>query len=81
MIKKGKTIPKAFQNILKELNRTQTKTWLENGSEFYSRSTKSSLPDNIIEIYLTNNEGKSVVAEQQIRTLGKIIYKYLTTLS
>ena len=81
MIKKGKTIPKAFQNILKELNRTQTKTWLENGSEFYSRSTKSSLPDNIIEIYLTNNEGKSVVAEQQIRTLGKIIYNYLTTLS
>ena len=66
---------------MKELNRTQTKTWLENGSEFYSRSTKSSLPDNIIEIYLTNNEGKSVVAEQQIRTLGKIIYKYLTTLS
>ena len=37
--------------------------------------------DNIIEMYSTHNEGKSVVAEKYIRTLGEKIYKYMTLIS
>ena len=32
-------------------------------------------------MYLTNNEGKSVVAERFIRTLKNNIYKYMTAIS
>ena len=32
-------------------------------------------------MYLTNNEGKSVVAERFIRTLKNKIYKYITSIS
>ena len=36
---------------------------------------------NNIEMYLTHNEGKSVVAERFIRTLKTKIYKYMTSIS
>ena len=36
---------------------------------------------NAIEMYSTNNEGKSVVAERFIRTLKNKIYKYMTSIS
>ena len=36
---------------------------------------------NAIEIYLTHNEGKSVVVERFIRTLKKKIYKHMTSIS
>ena len=39
------------------------------------------LKDNDIEMYSTNNEGKSVVAERLIRTLKNKIYKHMTALS
>ena len=42
---------------------------------------KSWLEKNTIEMYLTHNEGKSVVAERFIRTLKKKIYKYITSIS
>ena len=42
---------------------------------------KSPLQVHDIEMYSTYNEGKSVVAERFIRTLKKIIYKYLTSVS
>ena len=42
---------------------------------------KSWLQNNDIEIYLTHNEGKSVVAEKFIRTLKIKIYKYMTSIS
>ena len=32
-------------------------------------------------MYSTNNEGKSVVAEEFIRTLKNKIYKYMTSIS
>ena len=35
---------------------------------------------NNIEIYLTYNEGKSVVAERFIRTLKNKIFKYMTAI-
>ena len=37
--------------------------------------------NNYIEMYLIHNEGKSVVAEQFIRTLKNKIYKYMTAIS
>ena len=36
------------------------------------------LEDNSTEINLTDNKGKSVVAEKCIRTLKDTIYKYMT---
>ena len=40
---------------------------------------KSWLEKNDIEIYSTNNDGKSVVAEKFIRTLKNKNYKYMTS--
>ena len=42
---------------------------------------KSCLPNNVIEIYSTYNERKSVIAERFIRTLENIIYEYVTSIS
>ena len=42
---------------------------------------KSWLEKNVIEMYSTLNEGKSVVAERFIRTLKNEIYKYMTSIS
>ena len=53
----------------------------DRGSEFYNRSMKSWLQDNDIEMYLTHNEGKFVVAEIFTRTLKNKIYKYMTSVS
>ena len=39
------------------------------------------LEKNNLEIYSTNNEGKSVIAERFIRTLKNKIYKYMTSVS
>ena len=39
------------------------------------------LKDNDIEMYSTNNEGKSFVAESLIRTLKNKIYKHMTAVS
>ena len=79
--KKGISIVKAFQIILKQSNngkRTKgtsakhvkpNKIWVDKGSEFYNAYFKKWLPDNDIVMYSTHNEGKSVVAERFIRTL------------
>ena len=76
--KKGIIITKAFQKILDESGHKPYKIWVDKGSEFYNRPMKSWLKDNGIEIYSTNNEGKSVVTERFIITLKNKIYKYIT---
>ena len=78
--KKGVSIVKAFQSILKQSNRKLNKIWVDKGSEFYNASFKKWLQDNDIFMYSTNNEGKSVVAERFIRTLKSKIYKYMTSI-
>ena len=78
--KKGVSIVNAFQKILKESNRKPNKIWVDKGSEFYNNSFKKWLRDNNIEMYSTNNEGKSVIAERFIRTLKTKIYKYMTSI-
>ena len=76
--KKLITITSAFQKNLKKFNRKSNKIWADKGREFYKRSMKSWLQDNIIEMYSIHNEGKSVFAEIFIRTLKNNINKYMT---
>ena len=73
---KGIIITNAFQKILDEPNRETNKIWVDKGSEFYNRSTKTWLENNDIEIYSTHSEGKSV---RFIITLKNKIYKYMTS--
>ena len=75
--KKGLSIVKAFQIILKQSNRKPNKIWVDKGSEFYNASFKKWLQDHDIVIYSTHKEGKSVVAERFIRTLKSKTYKYM----
>ena len=70
----------AFQNILDESNHKPNKIWVDKGSQFYNRITKSWLEKNDIEMYSTTNEEKSVIAERFIRTLKNKIYKYMTSI-
>ena len=67
--KKGISIVNSFQIILKESNRKPNKIWVDIGSEFYNNFFKKWLKGNDIEMYSTNNERKSVIAERFIRTL------------
>ena len=55
--------------------------WVDKGSEFYDRSTKSWLEKNDTEMYTMYNEEKYVVVEKFIRTLKDITYKYMTSKS
>ena len=80
--KKGISIVKVFQIILKQSNsRKPNKIWVDKGSEFYSASFKKWLQDNDIAMYSIHNEGKSVVAERFIRMLKSKIYKYMASIS
>ena len=79
--KKGISIVKAFQIILKQSNRKPKKIWIDKGSEFYNASFKKWLRENDIVMYATHKKGKSVVAERFIRTLKSKIYKYMTSIS
>ena len=54
---------------------------MDKGSEFYDRSMKSWLEDNVTEMYSTHNEEKSVVAKRFIKTFKNKIYKYMTSVS
>ena len=79
--KKGTSVVKAFQSILKQSNRKPNKIWVGKGFEFYNAYFKKWLRDNDIVMYSTHNEGKSVVPERLIRTLKSKIYKYMTSIS
>ena len=61
--------------------RKPNKIWADHGSEFYNQSFKDFLKINNIEMYSTNNEGKSVIAERFIRTLKNKIFKHMTAIS
>ena len=78
--KRGASIVNGFQKIISK-GRKPNKIWVDQGSEFYNNSFKDFLKINNIEMYSTYNEGKSVVAERFIKTLGNKIYKYMTAIS
>ena len=79
--KKRVTITNAFQKLLDESNHKPSKIWVDKGNEFYNRSLKSCLQNNDTEMFLTQNEGKSVIAERFIETLKIKIYKHMTSIS
>ena len=64
--------------VIKQSERKPNKIWVHQGSEFYNQNFKKWLSDNDIIMYLTYNEGKSVVAERFIRTLKSKLYKHMT---
>ena len=69
---RGISIVNAFQKIISK-GRKQNK-----GGEFYNKLFKRFLKINNIEMYLTYNEGKSIVAEIFIETLENEIFKHVT---
>ena len=78
--KKGTSLVNALKKIiLKE--RKPNKIWVDQGSEFYSKSFKDFLKIKNIRMHSTYNEGKSVVAERFIRTLKNKIFKHMTAIS
>ena len=79
--KKGTSIVNAFKKIISEGQKKPKKIWVDQGSEFYNQSFKDFLKINNIEMHLTYNEGKSMVAERFIRTLKNKIFKHMTTIS
>ena len=74
--KKGIVITYGFQKVLDGSNRKPNEIWVDKGSAFYNRQIKSFLQNNHIEMYSTNNEGKSVIAERFIRftSISKSMY-------
>ena len=48
---------------------------------FTTRSMKSWLQDNNVEMHSAHNKGKSVAAERFIRTLKNKIYQYMISIS
>ena len=48
------------------------------GSEFYNRSMKLWLDNNVIEMYSTHNKGKSGVSERNFKSK---IYNHMTAVS
>ena len=78
---KGVSIVNAFRKILDDSKKKPKKIWVDKGGEFYSNSFKKWLQDNDIIMYLTHNEGKSVVVERLIRTIKNKIFKYMTSIS
>ena len=70
-----------FRKTLDESLREPNIICVDKGSEFCNKSIKFWLQDNDIEIHLTHNERKSVVAKRLVRTLKNKIYKYMTSAS
>ena len=60
--------------FLDKFGRKPNKIWVDKSSEFYNRLMKSWLHNNDIEMYLTHNNGKSIVAERFIKTLKTRTY-------
>ena len=61
-----------FKKKFKKSNQKPNKIWVDVGSEFYNRSTKSFFQNNNTEIYLIQTGGKSVIAKR----LKVIVKKY-----
>ena len=60
--KECKTVAEALKTIFKE--RKPEKLWTDKGKEFYNKDVK-----DLIELYSTENEEKSSIAERWIRTM------------
>ena len=73
--KKVKTVLNAFIKIVNESNRKRKKVWVDQGREFKDKLMQECLENNDVLMYSTRNAGKSVIAEELIKTLKVKIYK------
>ena len=64
--KKGVSIVNAFQKMLDDSKRKQSKIWVDKGGELYNNPFKKWLQHNVIVMYSTHDEGQSVIAERFI---------------
>ena len=71
MDKKGETVADALKDIFKK--RKPGKLWTDKGREFYNKDVK-----DLVELYSTENEEKSSIAERWIRTMKEKMWKYFT---
>ena len=69
--KKGETVADALKDIFKK--RKPGKLWTDKGREFYNKDVK-----DLVELYSTENEEKSSIAERWIRTMKEKMWKYFT---
>ena len=69
--KKGGTVADALKDIFEK--RKPEKLWTDKGTEFKNKNVKK-----LIEIYSTENEEKSSIAERWIRTMKEKMFKYFT---
>ena len=78
---KGIAVTSAFQKFLEEFACKPNKARVDQDSRCHHKSMKYWLHDHGIEMYSTQNEGNSVVAERIIRILKTKIYKHMTAVS
>ena len=69
--KKGETVADALKDIFKK--RKPEKLWTDKGREFYNKDVK-----DLVELYSTENEEKSSIAERWLRTIKEKMWKYFT---
>ena len=69
--KKGETVANALKDIFKK--RKPGKLWTDKGKEFYNKNVK-----DLVELYSTENEEKSSIAERWVRTIKEKMWKYFT---
>ena len=72
--KTGKSVAGAFRKIFKKSKRKSEKLWTDKGREFYNIHVK----ELGVELYSTENEEKSSVAELWNRTMKEKMFKYFT---
>ena len=76
--KKTKTVFHGFVKRLKESKHKQNRLWVDKRGEFYNKFMIKRLNENDILMWLTHNEGKSVVTQRLIRILRKKMYVKIT---
>ena len=72
--KTGKSVADAFKEIFKKSKRKPEKLWTDKGQEYYNKHVK----ELGAELYSTENEKKSSVAERWNRTMKEKMFKYFT---
>ena len=75
--KKGPTVVKAFDQILKE-GRQPLKLQTDKGKEFYNKEMTVWLKKNNIHHFSTGGDAKAAVVERFNRTLKERLYRYFT---
>ena len=78
--KRGITVFNGFQKIISK-GRKPNKICVNQDDEFYNNLFETFLKNSSIEMYLTFNKGKSIVAERFIMTLKNQLFKHVTAVS